>query len=80
MRRRALRAAMQVQVAYYEIALTNGASFRITGDLKRVYEIDPVGRMNPIDGGLPVVRGPISLDSFISQLEAEKERRESHEH
>lgn len=62
------------EIAYFEIGLTSGVRYRISGD--RVWEIEERDN-DRLHGALPAVRGPITLDAFNQLLEAEKERRDA---
>lgn len=67
------RKVAQVEIAYFEIGFTNNTRYRISGDASKVWEIeDP---MTALGAGIPVVRGPITIEQFIALLEKEKESR-----
>lgn len=58
----------EVSIAYVDIVLDNNTTIRISGDGTRVWSLDKWMRTDKIVCGFPEVSGPISIDTFVEQL------------
>lgn len=53
----------EVTLSYVEMVFSNGLKYRFLYDEQKVYEIEDA------HGKVPVIRGPMSIEAFITDLD-----------